>query len=156
MLFMKPLRKPFKLITYINTNYIIEYLLQSVRANQRVNANRRVTVSSIKCWKLTYLLTLLLLWWPLENTWQITQRLTRWWQQIIEIQVQLIISQTIIGVGRNCFLSLLPPSIRNFFNGHMNVSRTKSMLGSFSWHYWCVRANSIPHVIFYLNTKSHF
>ena len=102
----------------------------SVRANQRVNANRHVTVSNIKCWKLTYLLTLLA---TLKHTWQITQRLARWWQQIIEIQVPQIISQTIIGVGRNCFLCLLPLSIHNFFNGHMNISRTKSMLGSSSW-----------------------
>ena len=91
-----------------------------------------------------------------KHTWQITRRLARWWQQIIEIQVQQIISQTIIGVGRNCFLCLLPPSIRNFFNGHMNVSRMKSLLGSSSWHCWSVRANSISHVIFYLNIKSRF
>ena len=97
--------------------------------------------------------TLLAAW---KHTWQITRRLARWWQQIIEIQVQQIISQTIIGVGRNCFLCLLLPSIHNFFNDHMNVSRTKSLLGSSSWHCWRVRANSIPHMIFYLNTKSRF
>ena len=97
--------------------------------------------------------TLLATW---KHKWQITRRLAQWWQQIIEIQVQLIISQTIIGVGRNCFLCLLPPSICNFFNGLMNVSHTKLLLGYSSWHCWHVRANSIPHMIFYLNTKSCF